>query len=38
MTWLNCLIALLVLSTLCVLWFWAAAVLAKRDDVEHGRE
>lgn len=38
MTWLNCLIALLLLSALCALWFWAAAVLAKLDDVEHGRE
>jgi hypothetical protein len=28
----------LVVSTLCALLFWAAAVLAKRDDIEHGRD
>lgn len=38
MTTLCCFCAgWLVLSTLFALWFWAAAVLGKRDDEAHGR-
>lgn len=34
----HCLITWLAVSSLCALLFWATAVLAKRDDIEHGRD
>jgi hypothetical protein len=37
MTMCQCLLAWLVLSAICTALFWAAAVLAGRDDDAHGR-
>jgi hypothetical protein len=34
----HCFIGWLAVGALCALLFWAAAVLAKRDDIEHGRD
>jgi hypothetical protein len=34
----TCLTIYLVISLVAALLFWAAAVLGKRDDIEHGRD